>query len=204
MIISDEQFRENDLTLQGWEWSAWRAFYFCNQIRDTYVQMGRAKWVQLSHNFYDLVYRIREEDMLRPDETKATRFVEKSVHMKKETSCIDHPFSSRAAFRAIMLEHQYILDDFETFKVHFYTLATSTLSVSSSTNERVKLVKDGQGDLIVPKIITERYVNKDGSPITFYDKVTKNYVHEFPLPIPPFYLEYEKKRVPNNLEAFGV
>ena len=103
-----------------------------------------------------------------------------------------------------MLEHQYILDDFETFKVHFYTLATSTLSVSSSTNERVKLVKDGQGDLIVPKIITERYVNEDGSPITFYDKMTKNYIHEFPLPIPPFYLEYEKKRVPNNLEAFGV
>ncbi len=201
-MIPYELIRENNRKLKGWKFQAWGAFVKLNEIRPDIHVLGKEKIPQLAHNFYDYIFRVREMDMLDENESKGVRYIEKSVHLKRDKGITDHPFSARGGFRAIMFEHQYLLNDFETFAKSFFILATSVLRVTEDTNQRVKLKKDGYGDLIVPKIITERYVNKDGSPITFYDTLTKNYIHEFPLSIPPWYLEYESKRVPANLSNF--
>ena len=68
-------------------------------------------------------------------------------------------------------------------------------------NQRVKYKKDkngNEGELITSAVIEERYRKEDGSELRFWDVSAKDYVDGFPLPIMPWYREYEKTLVRKN------
>ena len=192
--ITLEEEQEGELLYHGWEYEAWGAFIFCNRHGKFFHLLTPQKIIKKAHHFYDFIFRLTVEDGI----VKKARYIEKDVHLGYEDPCTDHIISSRASYRGMMYDHQYLLDDFNTFKDVFKWFGESILSVSESTNQRVKVQKNPKkrGDIMVPKLIHDRYVNEDGSQMTFFDTETKNYVHGFPLRIMPWYLEFEKTRLP--------
>lgn len=208
MVVKDvfnitlEEEQEGELMYHGWEYEAWGAFVFCNRHRKFFHLLSPQKVIKKAHHFYDFIFRLTVEDGI----VKTPRYVEKCVHMGEAGPVVDHVISSRSSYRGMMYDHQYLLDDFETFKDNFKWFGEAILTVSESTNNRVKIQKDPnkRGDIIVPKLIHDRYINEDGSPITWFDSLTKNYVHEFPLPVMPWYLEFEKTRLPEPVGRLDV
>ena len=198
-ILTKEEITEGLVELDGWEFQAWRAFIDCNEVKDFYKDLSSTKKVNLAHGFYDHVFRVSEKEL-----DAKPRFIEMSVHLGEYKLCKDHPFSARLAHRAIMLDNQWLLDDFEVFKESFHWLCSNLLGISSKMNQKVKYksTKDGSGDIIAPGVIEDRYTNGDGTPLRFFDEETRNYVTGFPLKIMPWYAEFEKTRVPANLGAF--
>jgi hypothetical protein len=198
-ILTKEEITEGLVEQDGWKFQAWGAFIFCNQVRDFYKDLSSTKKVNLAHGFYDYVFRCSEKEL-----NAKPRFIEMSVHLGEHKLCKDHPFSARLAHRAIMLDNQWLLDDFEVFKESFHWLCSNLLGISSNLNQKVKYksTKDGSGDIIAPGVIEDRYTNSDGTPLQFFDEETKNYVIGFPLKIMPWYAEFEKTRVPANLSSY--
>ena len=198
-ILTKEEITEGLVKLEGWEFQAWRAFVMCNEVKDFYKDLSSTKKVYLAHGFYDCIFRLSETEL-----NAKPRYIELSVHLGECKLCKDHPFSARLAHRAIMLDNQWLLDDFEVFKESFHWLCSNLLGISSKMNQKVKYksTKDGSGDIIAPGIIEDRYTNGDGSPLRFFDEETNNYVTGFPLKIMPWYAEFEKTRVPANLSSY--
>jgi len=196
-ILTRAEITEGLIELEGWKFQAWRAFVACNEVRDFYKDLSSTKKVNLAHGFYDCIFRLSETEL-----DAKPRFIEMSVHLGEKILCKDHPFSARLAHRAIMLNNQWLLDDFEVFKDSFYWLGSNLLGISSDMNQKVKYKKDGNGDIIAPGVMDDRYTNSDGSPLRFFDEKTNNYVTGFPLAIMPWYAEFEKTRVPANLSSY--
>ena len=219
--ITLEEEEWGELNYTGWEYSAWCSFVYCNRMRKYYHKLTPAKKIKKHHGFYDFITRITKEDGLDIE----PRFVEKCVllddysHITKPKNrghTGDHPFSSRFGISGIMTDHQYLLDDFETWKTVFKFFAENILKVSKQTNQDVKYIKDKneRGNILVPKLIKDRYVYKkgnvpkgmkEGDPMVFFDIKTKNWVTGFPLPIQYWFLELEKDRLitpVGNLEEF--
>ena len=197
--MKPEDYNLDIFNCLGWEYQAWRAFVACNEVRDYYERLSSDKKVYLAHGFYDCIFRLSEKEL-----DAKPRFIEISVHLKENKICKDHPFSARLAHRAIMLDNQWLLDDFEVFKESFHWLGSSLLGLSSELNQKVKYkaTRDGSGDIIAPAVMEDRYTYGDGSPLRCIDTETNNYVTGFPLKIMPWYAEFEKTRVPANLGAF--
>ena len=55
--------------------------------------------------------------------------------MGEEDPCTDHIISSRASYRGMMYDHQYLLDDFETFKDNFFNAHPDTLYSKTLTGK---------------------------------------------------------------------
>lgn len=180
-----------------WQFQAWQAFKSCNEMRHYYKKLSISKKVCLAHEFYGYIFRCSKKEL-----NSKPRFIEVSVHLKENKMCEDHPFSARVAHRAIMLDNQWLLDDFEVFKESFHWLSSNLLGISSSLNQKVKVKSDRHGDIIVPSAIRDRYSYDDGSPLRFFDTQTNNYVTGFPLKIMSWYEEFEKSRIPANLGEF--
>jgi|TARA_R110002074_G_scaffold398105_1_gene589548 hypothetical protein len=198
-VLTKKEITENLINLEGWQFQAWRAFVMCNEVKDFYKDLSSTKKVYLAHGFYDCIFRLSETEL-----DAKPRFIELSVHLGENKLCKDHPFSARLAHRAIMLDNQWLLDDFEVFKESFHWLGSSLLGLSSEMNQKVKYraTKDGSGDIIAPAVMEDRYTYCDGSPLRFIDEKTNNYVTGFPLKIMPWYAEFERTRVPANLSSF--
>ena len=198
-LLTQKEIAEGMVELEGWKFQAWRAFVMCNEVKDFYKDLSSTKKVYLAHGFYDCVFRLSETEL-----DAKPRFIELSVHLGDNDLCKDHPFSARLAHRAIMLNNQWLLDDFEIFKENFHWLGSNLLGLSKKMNQKVKYrpTRDGSGDIIAPGVIEDRYTNGDGSPLRFFDEETNNYVTGFPLKIMPWYAEFEKTRVPSNLSNF--
>ena len=196
-ILTKKEIDDGMINLDGWEFQAWRAFVDCNEVRYFYKDLSANKRVLLAHGFYDHIFRVSEKDV-----SAKPRFIEMSVHLREEKLCKDHPFSARLAHRAIMFENQWLLDDFEIFKESFYWLCSNLLGISSKMNQKVKYKTDGNGDIIAPGVLNDRYTNNDGSPLRFFDEEKQNYVTGFPLKIMPWYADFEKTRVPKNLSDY--
>tara|TARA_B100000963_G_C22625683_1_gene672189 strand:- start:294 stop:878 length:585 start_codon:yes stop_codon:yes gene_type:complete len=194
MIITEEEHEECMENLQGWEFLAWRAFHSMNSQRKVYDKFDRSKKVYCRSELYNYIYSAKN--------ASTPNFIEASIFRGEgKGSCVDHPFSARVAYDAIMSHNQYLLDDFNTFRDIFWWLATSLLTVSKDMNQRVKYKKDkngNEGELITSAVIEERYRKEDGSELRFWDVSAKDYVDGFPLPIMPWYREYEKTLVRKN------
>ena len=218
--ITLEEEEWGELNYKGWEYSAWCSFVYCNRMRKYYHKLTPAQKVKKHHGFYDFITRITKEDGLNTE----PRYIEKAVHMndyshitniKGKGSTGDHPFSGRFGISGVMTTHQYLLDNFETWKKVFSWLAENIITVSKQTNQDVKYIKDPneRGKILAPKIITERYVYKkgnvpkgmkEGDPMVFFDTKTKNWVTGFPLPIQDWYVEHEKNRLAPPVEPIGT
>tara|TARA_B100000287_G_scaffold428706_1_gene480555 strand:+ start:678 stop:1352 length:675 start_codon:yes stop_codon:yes gene_type:complete len=214
--ITPEEEKKGEILYQGLEYAAWYSFVWMNRHRKFYHSLSADKKIKKSHHFYDFVFRVTAEDGVK----KTPRYIQKEVFIKdyseieKETNkgaANDHPFSARFAYRAIMDEHQYLLDNFEDFKIVFQWLSESLITVTKELNQDVKYKsdKDARGELLTHAVVNERYVKRDGTPLKFWDTEMREYVTGFPLTVMPFYSEYEKKKIeiydskkPANLSNF--
>ena len=139
--------KESDyLKYDGWEFSARKAFTEMNIYRNIYSSLSKDIKVKLAHQFYDLVFRCNDIPI---------RFESKeSLNVSKPTA--DHPFSARVAHRAIMNANLWMLDNFDVFKKEFYKLMQK-INMTSKENSGVKILPDNNGDVKIPKFLTERY-----------------------------------------------
>ena len=177
--------KESDFVYyMGWEFSARMAFQSMNIYRNIYSSLSRDIKVKLAHQFYDLVFRCNDIPI---------RFESKeSLNVSKPTA--DHPFSARVAHRAIMNANLWMLDNFDVFKKEFYKLMQK-INMTSKENSGVKILPDNNGDVKIPKFLTERYKRVE----KWYDKKKGTWTVGFPLEIPEWYANYEKSKVPATL-----
>ena len=177
--------KESDFVhYMGWEFSARMAFQSMNIYRNIYSSLSRDIKVKLAHQFYDLVFRCNDIPI---------RFESKeSLKVSKPTA--DHPFSARVAHRAIMNANLWMLDNFDVFKKEFYKLMQK-INMTSKENSGVKIGSDNNGDVKIPKFLTERYEKVE----KWYDKKKGIWSVGFPLEIPEWYANYEKSKLPATL-----
>ena len=177
--------KESDyLKYGGWEFSARKAFTEMNIYRNINSSLSKDIKVKLAHQFYDLVFRCNDIPI---------RFESKeSLNVSKPTA--DHPFSARVAHRAIMNANLWMLDNFDVFKKEFYKLMQK-INMTSKENSGVKILPDNNGDVKIPKFLTERYKRVE----KWYDKKKGTWTVGFPLEIPEWYANYEKSKVPATL-----
>ena len=179
--------KESDfLKYDGWDFSALMAFTVMNEYRHVYSSLSKDKKVKLAHQFYDFIFRCNNIPI---------RFESKeSKNYLKSDRTADHPFSARVAHRAIMNDNQWLLDDFEKFKLEFYKLLYK-INVTEDENQKVRIAPDGNGDVKIEKFIVERYEGVE----QWYDNETNKWVEDFPLKIPSWYGEYELSKIPASL-----
>lgn len=194
MIIDKETYEQKSTELSGVEYKAWQAFNHLNNIRPIYKELSGAKLVFESSVFYNSVFKVTEGDL--SGISKKARYVELRVWRGEVDGIDDHPFTTRVAFRGLF-DNPNILDDFDKFLDAFIWLCSSILKISSKDNQRVKVKSDRKGNIIVPKIITERYQYEDGTPMVFIDTKTGDTIRKFPIPIKPWYLDCEKQFLVN-------
>ena len=177
--------KESDFVhYMGWEFSARMAFQSMNIYRNIYSSLSRDIKVKLAHQFYDLVFRCNDIPI---------RFESKeSLKVSKPTA--DHPFSARVAHRAIMNANLWMLDNFDVFKKEFYKLMQK-INMTKKENSGVKIGSDNNGDVKIPKFLTERYEKVE----KWYDKKKGIWSVGFPLEIPEWYANYEKSKLSATL-----
>ena len=193
-VITKEEEEWGSINYHGDKYSAWEAFCQLNRKRHLWQSYSSEKKVLESHSFYDRVFRCKQPAPVWISTTvnrtapKTRNGTPKSGEYTK-----DHPFSSRLATRAILTDHQWLLDDFNLFFAEFLKI-TKTVGVTSDENEDVKIDSNGDGEVSVSKIITERYEH-----IQFINVKTLNQSWGLPLDIPDWYLFSEEKRSPARL-----
>jgi hypothetical protein len=168
--------------LKGWEYQAYSAFKKLHDLKPIFHLLGKEEVIFEAHNFYDRIFRLDAKKF-----NTDTPF--EKENLTRDDKCRDHPFSARLAFRAIMTDWPLCMNTFDDFKVEFKKIIM-TITISKKDNQNVKLKPDGMGELIVPKLITDRY--KD---MVFINKDTGEKNEGFPLEIPEWYLEGERKRL---------
>ena len=193
-VITKEDEEWGSINFHGDKYSAWEAFCQLNRKRHLWQSYSSEKKVFESHNFYDRVFRCKQPaPVWISSEVNRTVPKTKKGTPKSGEYTKDHPFSSRLATRAILTDHQWLLDDFNLFFTEFMKI-TKTVGVTSDENMDVKIESDDNGEVSIPIIITERYNN-----IQFINTKTSSQRWGLPLDIPDWYLFSEEKRSPARL-----
>ncbi len=179
------------LKYNGCDYQAYQAWFQMKRLRNIWSKFNRERKVYESHILYDRIFRLTNKDVCYKTEfiTEEIYNLPKKPRGGYANYTNDHPFSARLAFRTLMNDWPTFMDDFDDFKVEFKKL-TYTLGMLPKQNQDVKIKKDGNGELIVEEIINERYKN-----FTFINMNTNAKVKGFPLDVPDWYLEGEKKRL---------
>ena len=195
MSLSNKEYQEGLIHYQGWKFNAWKAYGTLYFVKDFYNDFSKDKKVSTMKSFYDSVFACTPHD---------TNFVSLEVTQLKTKPkggygehTKDHPFSARVAGRAILEDHQYLINNFEIFTEEFLKLI-SVVGVVPIQNQDVKVTKDGFGGIIVKGLTTKRY---EGISWRFHSEDEWYTVNKFPLEIMSWYNEYEIKKNKQWIEA---
>jgi hypothetical protein len=182
----DKNTRNPLEVLKGWEYQAYSAFKKLHDLKPIFHLLGKEEIIFEAHSMYDRIFRLSQKKF-----NTDTPF--EKENLTKEETCRDHPLSARLAFRAIMTDWPPFMNDFDDFKVEFKKLIM-TIKISKKDNQNVKLHSNGFGDIVVYKLINDRYGD-----MVFINKDTGVKKVGFPLEIPEWYLEGERKRLSDIL-----